>query len=92
MWNNQQGFKISHELPYQKVTNDYVLLDSRNAQAHELNEVGFFIWNLIHKETSYQEILERLEKNFDADKDILSKDLDQFLTSLKEKDLLVVNE
>lgn len=55
----------------------------------KLNASAKFIWELLEKGKTENEILEEMKNNFDADESILQNDLKAFLKLLSEKGILV---
>lgn len=56
-----------------------------------LNETGVFIWNLLKENITYDMLLEKMIIEYEATQDerqILIKDLDEFLETAKSLDLL----
>lgn len=53
-----------------------------------LNSTCAYVWELLGEDRSYEQLLEALLQRFDADEDIVKKDLDGFLKVLKEADVL----
>ncbi len=54
-----------------------------------LNETGKFIWRLLEKETSAEEIAAALQAEYEIDKDTAANDTARFLQKLKDAALLV---
>ena len=52
------------------------------------NEVGAFIYNALENETTKDEILNKILKEYNVDIKRANKDLEAFLNSMKEKGLL----
>lgn len=46
-----------------------------------LNEAGAFIFEQIKEEISYEELLKRMLDEYDADKETIQSDLDEFLNT-----------
>ena len=53
-----------------------------------LNEVGAFLWKVLEQPADKAELLEKLTAEYDVDSETASKDIDAFLTKLREADLL----
>ncbi len=53
-----------------------------------LNETGVFFWNLLSKDTTKEEMIEKVISEYDIDRDTVSADIDNFLSNLKEKGIL----
>ena len=54
-----------------------------------LNETAFAIFNLLQTDTTEEEILDAMEKEFDTSRDVLAADIHRFIEGFKEKGLLV---
>ena len=57
-------------------------------QIMSVNETGAFLWGLIEKEAEKQELVENLVKEYEVDAETAEKDVDAFLTRLREKALI----
>ena len=57
-------------------------------QIMSVNETGAFLWRLIEKGTEKQELVENLVKEYEVDAETAEKDVDAFLTRLREKALI----
>lgn len=53
-----------------------------------LNESAEFIWHCLEKDETRDEILKNLKSEYNAPEEVLAKDLDDFLSLLKEKNIL----
>jgi len=53
-----------------------------------LNDTGVFFWELLKNDTTKEEMLAKILKEYDVSQDEASQDLDDFLTKLKEAKLL----
>ena len=53
-----------------------------------LNEVGAFLWKILEQPADKAALLEKLTAEYDVDSETASKDIDAFLTKLREADLL----
>lgn len=48
-----------------------------------LNETGNFMWNKMKDEITKDELIEEFLKEYDVDKDTVSKDIDEFVENLR---------
>lgn len=76
-----------------KIANKYMILplSDHNISADVIlytNEVGAFIYDCLEKDTTKEEILAKILKEYEVSGEIASRDLDAFITSMKEKGLL----
>lgn len=53
-----------------------------------LNDTGVFFWNLLQKETSKEEILEAVLKEYDVSVEEASRDIDEFIEKLSTAKIL----
>ncbi len=53
-----------------------------------LNDTGVFFWNLLQKETSKEEILSAVLKEYDVTREEASRDIDEFIEKLKAAKIL----
>jgi hypothetical protein len=90
MWTESNSFKVLRPLPFKKIHEDYILLDSKNAKAHELNVVAFSIWQNLQNDTTYTNLLSALQVEFEVDQISLKNDLKMFLDDLIERELISI--
>lgn len=53
-----------------------------------LNDTGVFLWNLLSEETTKEEMLSKILKEYDVSEDEASKDIDAFIAKLIDKRIL----
>lgn len=53
-----------------------------------LNDTGVFFWNLMQKETTKEEILEAVLKEYDVSAEEASRDIDEFIEKLSAAKIL----
>ena len=53
-----------------------------------LNDTGVFFWNLLQKDTTKEEMISAVTKEYDVDEKTVSEDIDEFLAKLTEKGIL----
>ncbi|MBQ7106550.1 MAG: PqqD family protein [Clostridia bacterium] len=56
--------------------------------AMTLNETGAFLWNLLANGTTREELISAMTKEYSVDVDTASKDIDTFISVLKEHSIL----
>ena len=54
-----------------------------------VNEVGAFLWHLLEEGAEKQELVDKLTQEYEVDVSTASVDVDNFLTQLREKALIV---
>lgn len=57
-------------------------------QIMNLNETGVFLWNLMDKQVSKQELIDALCKEYEVAPDVASSDVEAFLSQLLAKGLI----
>ncbi|MCR4621576.1 MAG: PqqD family protein [Clostridiales bacterium] len=57
-------------------------------QIMSLNETGAFLWKLLETGAEKSELLDSLMKEYEVDAETAEKDVDAFLTSLRERSLI----
>ncbi len=85
--------KIKEGFITKKVAGDVIVIPAEQALVDfkaiiTLNETGAYLWELLKEETTKEILLENMLKEYDAEKEVLSADIDEFLAVLEEKGLL----
>lgn len=57
-------------------------------QIMSLNETGVFLWNLMEKQVSKQELIDAMCMEYEVTPDVASADVEAFLSQLREKGLI----
>ena len=90
MINKDTKFKISTDVVISEINNESVLLNLNTGIYFQVNEMGSFI---ISELTNYQNIATLQEKiifSFDVSDEACKDDLENFLETLLEKNLLLI--
>ncbi len=53
-----------------------------------LNESGKFLWNVLEKDSTKENLVEALIGEYDVSREIAERDVEVFIRSLKENDIL----
>lgn len=48
-----------------------------------LNETGYFMWNKMQNDITKDELIDEFLKEYDVDREVVSADIDEFVSSLK---------
>jgi hypothetical protein len=80
--------EIKKELIKREIAGEYFLVPVAQSVCDfsglfGLNEVGSFIWDILPRAQSLQEILQAVLEEFDTDEATASADLERFLTRLE---------
>jgi hypothetical protein len=90
MMNKDTKFKISSDVVISEINNESVLLNLNTGIYFQVNEMGSFI---ISELTNYQNIVTLQEKiilSFDVSAEACKDDIENFLETLLEKNLLLI--
>jgi len=70
------------------IDGEAVIMHPVHGKVLSLNEVGSFIWELADGCRNREQVLDAVCSEFDVDREQAGGDLDEFLDTLREKDLL----
>lgn len=81
---------IKNDYMLKNVGNEYMIIPTSNKNVNvskifNTNETGAFIFNNLKDNKSLGEILDLLKKEYNAPKDVLEKDLIEFINELKKR-------
>ena len=84
---NVTKYQRNPEFIYRKIVDEYVLVPLRQNVAdmdciYTLNSVGAFIWEQLEQPASSADLETALLGEYDAEKDVLVSDLQQFLENM----------
>ena len=85
-----QEVRFSDTVFAQQVDGEMVLLDMKSENYFGLDSVGTDIWQAIEKKKRLKEVLEILKEQYEADEDVLRRDLIAFVKQLQEQGLIEV--
>ena len=85
--------KLRYNFVVQQVADDYVAVavgeDASNfGGLVRMNKTGAFLFELLKKDMTREELLAAMVEKYDADEEILQSNLDVFLEKLKEEKVL----
>lgn len=89
--------KIKDEFVLRKFADKWVAVSVNDDMEKEdffitMNKSGVFLWELLQEDISYDEILSAAVKKYNIDKNILKRDLDIYLSKLRDANILLENE
>lgn len=87
--NNSTILKRGEKHVFNEVDGELVMMNIETGEYISMNSTGKAIWNLLENETSLENLLSSLEKDYDVDSEILSKDVLPFIEKLRKKDILI---
>lgn len=85
--------KLKLQLVKREIAGDVILVPVGEATTKlkgllTVNETGAAIWDALPDAENEEAIVDRLYETFDAESDVLRKDVDAFLAQLRELDIL----
>ena len=85
--------KIKEDFLLLKVADCYVVVPVGKATVDfngmmNLNETGAFLWEKLENDTTKEELLKAMLDEYEVTEDIAKKDIDNFITKLKDGNLL----
>lgn len=84
--------KIANGIQFVTIEEQAILLDSKPGLYLGLDEIGTAIWHEIERGATFEEICESLLRQYDVTRDVLIRDIETFITKLKEKKLIEIIE
>ncbi len=81
---------IKSDYMLKNVGNEYMIIPTSNTNVNfskifNINETAAFIFKNLQEERSKEEILELMSVEYDAPKEVLSADIDEFINELKKR-------
>ena len=85
--------KLKLQLVKREIAGDVILVPVGEATTKlkgllTVNKTGAAIWDALPDAENEEAIVDRLYETFDAERDVLRKDVDAFLAQLRELDIL----
>ena len=85
------SYSTSRDVLAAHLAGEAVLLNLDDKSYYRLNETAALIWVALEKGNTRDTILTQLLETYDADREVISSELDQVIEDLKKKKLLVEN-
>ena len=84
------GLKNSKNSHITKINDKKVILDIDSGKYYLLNNIGALVWDFIQSDTnlSLEEVSDQLAKNFDQKKEVISKEIQDFIESISKFGLI----
>ncbi len=81
-------WKINKNIAFRVIDGEIFIVTSFDKTLHNLNPLATFIFQQIEKKKTQSDIVSEICKEYEVEKDIVEKDLEEFLKKLKEKNIL----
>ncbi|MEW6359202.1 MAG: PqqD family protein [Planctomycetota bacterium] len=72
------------------IAGEVIILSAKDSMLHTLDEVGSAIWNLIESPRKVGEIIDGLLDQYKVERDVLQKDVIEFLGLLMDRKLVEI--
>lgn len=85
--------KIEKEFVLREIAGDYVIIPTGKTVLVfngliSTNEVGASIWNMLQQETTFEELVQGVLKEYEVEENVVREDVSEFLQQLSEKGIL----
>ena len=85
--------KIKSGFITKKVAGDIIVIPAEQALVDfkaiiTLNETGAYLWELMQEDVSKEQLVEKILEEYNAEKDVVSADVEEFISVLEGKGLL----
>lgn len=89
--------KIKNGFVLRQVAGNYIIIGTGDEAVDfngmiTINETGAFLWKLLEKEISKEELAEKMLSEYDVDRDTAEADIDEFIEKLRSSKLLSEDE
>lgn len=81
-------FKRQKDIVFTYLDHEIMLLNPNTGQYYSFNKVGAYIWELLSKPISFNELILNLQIKFEVEKTKCEADTKNFLTMLLNKQLI----
>ena len=85
--------RVQDEFVLREIAGDYVIIPTGKTVLKfngliTVNEVGAFLWNMLQKEVSLDDLVKGVLDEYDVDAEVAKEDIQEFLGTLKEGGIL----
>jgi hypothetical protein len=85
-------YMITGDLSQREVDNEIFVLNRGTGRIHSFSETGADMWRMMMKGTALEAIAEAITIDYEIDRATVEKDLDEFLTGLSAKGLVLLEQ
>lgn len=76
------------DFPSEKIGDGIIIMNTKKNMTHQLNETSVFIWDLLDKGASQQEILDQFVEVYNVDSETARMDIDFIVRDMISKELI----
>ena len=85
--------KLKKDFIFRKIAGDNVVVPIGQQISEfngliKLNNSGAFLWNILKEGSSKEELVDKLQEEYEVDQDFAENDVEKFIQILKERDML----
>lgn len=89
----KEKLRIKKEFILKNIANNYIVISAGAESVNfnsmiTTNETGAFLWELLEKGATKEQLVKAVMKEYDADESVVSADVDKFIQKLADKDIL----
>ncbi len=77
-----------NDLLFNEIDGEVVMLSIENGEYYGMDQVGSRIWNSLEHPVSFQDLLDKITREFDVDTEQAKTDSIRFLEKLRDKKLI----
>jgi len=85
----QEHFQQNPDIAWRTLDGEAVLVKPEEGMMLILNEVGTVLWESCEQSRSLEELTHKLQERFEVNRDVASKDTQEFIAMLLEKKCLL---
>jgi len=82
---------VSKDVVFRDLSGEAVLLNLATGTYFGLNEVGARMWNLLLEQGTTEKVIEKMQDEYEVDRERISQDLQGLVENLREKGLVTTN-
>jgi len=86
------NLKIGDNLSWDKIDNELIIFKLDTGSYYRLNNTGGFIFSQLSAGMPLTQVIEEMDRTYDQDMAVMTKDADDFVQQLLLEGLLVKNE
>lgn len=83
--------RTAPDVLFQELDGEAVLLNLGNEQYYGLDEMGVYLWQLLHTHGDVEQVVAELHTHYAVDRAILRKDVLALLTELQQAGLVLID-
>lgn len=82
----------SPKAAFRIINGEAVIVDVSTSMLYSLNSLATLIWEVSDSKTTVKDIVDKIEKEYEVDRDVAEKDCIEFVNDFISKNLLIAEE